>query len=681
VIVDKHKQTHLFLYLLMLTGVFVFFEICFFIHWTSAYLGDYKLIADQLVLPNIILPDIVVFLIIQISLHFSYVLSIWIIARLIKVTFNLSWEKTEAIGFILWAMGLSIILLANQYFFPNSKFSELLTFIVPSSLGLLLLLGLISIMAAVLGIASIGLMLQKTKIKWIMLVSLVFLLVVYGHGKNTTKERNAPLTFKQPNIIIIGIDSLRPDFLGFFGGEKQTPYLDNFLDNGIVFADAFTPLASTFPAWVSILTGEYPKHSGARTVLADQSHLNLQHTLPAILRNHGYETIFATDETRFSNIENNFGFEHIVSPPIGVNDFLLGTLNDFPLSNLLINTSLGRYLFPYSYANRGIFSVYDPNSFLNLIADSLQHINQRPLFLAVHFCLPHFPYTWGTALAKDKPIQNYEQALGRVDQQFNDFMHLLAVNQVLNHSIVIVLSDHGEAFELQGDRATTNDLFISAHPGKVLPHFYPPSADREAINQSGGHGTDILSLTQYHVLLAFRFFDDHPPRKSMVSNQVSLLDIKPTLLSLLKMTDDRMDGHSLLNLIEGKRPANDKNDLILESSFSPAAVRSVHPETKDVLFQGIHYFQIDPTTAHLVIKNEMMKLIVSSKQYADIYGDWMLALYPQSRLEMMPILLNLKTGEWTNDLKIPFALHVPIKHMLNTLKHFYGHEMTVLHNA
>jgi hypothetical protein len=73
----------------------------------------------------------------------------------------------------------------------------------------------------------------------------------------------------------------------------------------------------------------------------------------------------------------------------------------------------------------------------------------------------------------------------------------------------------------------------------------------------------------------------------------------------------------------------------------------------------------------------MGQLIISSKQYADIYGSWILALYPQGPHTMMPILVNLVTGQWTNDLRTPFALKSPASHMLQALKTFYGDEIRI----
>ncbi len=238
------------------------------------------------------------------------------------------------------------------------------------------------------------------------------------------------------------------------------------------------------------------------------NHVDLTQTLPAILKRHGYETIYATDETRFSNINHDFGFNQVIAPPVGLNDFILGTLNDFPFSNLLVNTKIGYWLFPHSYANRPAGVTYDPDTFLHFITNKMRLQPGRPLFMAVHFCLPHFPYKFATTNARAlTPQMNYQESIQRVDQQVADFIAYLKQQHLLDHAIVVILSDHGEALELSGDRVTDLKHYIStrnknSHP----PRFYPPSLDDEAVNQSGGHGTDVLGLTQYHTVLAYRLF-------------------------------------------------------------------------------------------------------------------------------------------------------------------------------
>ena len=63
----------------------------------------------------------------------------------------------------------------------------------------------------------------------------------------------------EPNVILLGIDSLRLDELQRFGGKPgNTPHIDEFLEEADLVRDASTPMPRTFGSWVAILTGRSP---------------------------------------------------------------------------------------------------------------------------------------------------------------------------------------------------------------------------------------------------------------------------------------------------------------------------------------------------------------------------------------------------------------------------------------
>lgn len=674
----KAGKSGLFGYLLLLTCCFIFFELSLVMQYSEVFLNDFRYIASKLAVPVRVIPAILFYLFVQVSIYLIFTFSVWAMARLVAVALKFSWKQTEKFGLSLWVFAISTILLANQCLAPNSKMAIITEVLLPPILAkILLTLSLIALFILTL-ISLYGLMsLLSYKAKKLLAIATTMTLISassYHHFSQITVTDAA--TADKPNIIIIGVDSLRPDYLGYFSYEKITPHFDEFLNQASVFSDSITPLARTFPSWISILTGKYPLKNGARSDLASFDEIKFQHSLPSILHASGYQTIFATDETRFSNITTEYGFDHVVSPPVGLNDFLLGSINDFPMSNILVNTFIGKYLFPYSYANRPVNALYDPNSFLNLLKPTLEKSRNKPLFLALHLCLPHYPYYWGTAYSYDESLPNYKFSIKRVDQQFYDLMNLLKENKLLEHSIVILLSDHGEAIELSGDRVTSADGFIAGKINKI-PRFYPPSAEKEEVNQSAGHGTDVLGLTQYHNVLAFRLYGLKKSNEATVPGLVSLIDIKPTILDLInKKSQSKDDGISLKNFILGKNtivPA--RNDYFIESDYSPQAIHSVHPEMRKVVFEGVKFFQIDPKTTRLTIRKNMQKIINSSKQFADIRGEWILALYPQPNHTMTSVLVNLNDGRWTTDLTTAFAKTSPADHMLKALKNFYGNEI------
>jgi arylsulfatase A-like enzyme/Flp pilus assembly protein TadD len=67
------------------------------------------------------------------------------------------------------------------------------------------------------------------------------------------------------DIILITIDTLRADSVGFAGNTKvKTPFLDSLAARGIVYTNAHAHNVVTLPSHVNILTGLYPYQHGVR---------------------------------------------------------------------------------------------------------------------------------------------------------------------------------------------------------------------------------------------------------------------------------------------------------------------------------------------------------------------------------------------------------------------------------
>lgn len=235
--------------------------------------------------------------------------------------------------------------------------------------------------------------------------------------------------------------------------------------------------------------------------------------------------------------------------------------------------------------------------------------------------------------------------------------------------MVVLLSDHGEALELPGDRITQKEFFYKKNTS--VPIFYPSKENHEAIDRSAGHGTDVLGLSQYHTLLAFREYGGNKNQSKLVKGVVTLLSIKPTLLEWLHLKDNPQTAPSLLSILNNKNNVFQSEPIFLESDFSPDAILSVYPDVQAALLEGIKIFEVDPQSLRLTVKEEMLQKIIDSKQYAIISGDWMLALYPQANHQHVSILINLNTMCWTNDLNSRFAKLSPGAKMLKELRHFY----------
>lgn len=92
------------------------------------------------------------------------------------------------------------------------------------------------------------------------------------------------------DVILITIDTLRADALGFAGNERvETPVLDRLAAAGRVYTDAHAHNVVTLPSHANILTGLYPYQHGVR----DNSGFELPESVPTLatlLRRAGYAT-------------------------------------------------------------------------------------------------------------------------------------------------------------------------------------------------------------------------------------------------------------------------------------------------------------------------------------------------------------------------------------------------------
>jgi arylsulfatase A-like enzyme len=428
-----------------------------------------------------------------------------------------------------------------------------------------------------------------------------------------------------PNVIIIGIDSLRTDFVGAGRRPGMTPNLDGFVRDGAhMFTDAITPLARTFPAMTSVLSGRYPRFTGARENLIPISSLNQFDTIARIAQGNGYRTIYSTDEVRFSNIDASYGFDQVITPTMGAADFLLGKFNDLPLSNLVVNSRLGRWMFPASHANRAATVTYLPESFVNRLDAEIEPA--APVLFVAHLALPHHPYVWAEpgdkvfARASDNSYQ-YTNAVIAADRQFGLIMELLERKGLLRNALVIVMSDHGEALGLPG----TDTLLQGVVAREML--------DGQRISL-WGHGSSVLSPHQFSAFLAIRAFGavDLPPVFRELAVPVSLVDVAPTIIDLAGMKSTaRFDGMSLLPVMRGDADASDafgRRPRFTESGFRTKKIEQGDFDERSVLGDVATYFRMDPATARFELRPDVMPYLLADKERAVLSANWLLAAIP-----------------------------------------------------
>lgn len=512
---------------------------------------------------------------------------------------------------------LLALLLANALSYPESLFAY--DGVPPALLGALgVLLWSIVAYAAIVIVTGTAMRLRAPAARAVVAAAVAgFVLVVLLGDARPTAPASHDRT--QADIILIGVDGLRPDHID----PVLMPALYARVADALRIEHAWTPLARTFPAWVSILTGQYPGTHGAHFNLTARELVDDHGSLAHQLGEAGYQRIYAIDETRFSNLDAGFGFDQVVAPAMGGFDFILSAVGDLPMVNILAGTRAGRWLFPYAHMNRALDISYRPEVFDNALARSVRALDRsQPVFLVAHFELPHWPYGWADARGfefDDAPhlghlsTRPYRRSLARVDRQVAALLESLERAGRLRNAVLVLLSDHGEAFR------------------GLEPRWHAATSDA-ALDVGAGHGTHVLSAAQNGVLLAFAGYGRAGEGLVTGVNEdatASLVDVRPTLHDWLGLAPPPapVDGESLWPLLRGAAFAR-SHPVILETGFSPPSVAVGEPDVAVLVAESARYYDVG-RDGRLTLKRELMPGLRASKQRAAVAGPWVLAALPR----------------------------------------------------
>lgn len=447
-----------------------------------------------------------------------------------------------------------------------------------------------------------------------------------------------------PHVILLGIDSLRLGELSRFGGTNgNTSHIDRFLEDADLVKDTSTPMARTFGSWVAILTGRSPSVTGARNNLTPRDVVVANPTIADVLRKAGYRTVYSTDEVRFANIDQSYGFERVITPPIGASDFIIGTYNELPLASVVLNTRIGQLLFPFSYGNRGAATMFEPKTYLARLDRELDF--EKPTFLVVHLTAAHWPYFTAETpfgITKQTPDDRpmYRVGLRTADAMFEQVASMLRRKGALENAIVVVLSDHGEAMMLPDDAIAKHGAFVQGlgAPLKVL---------------DVGHGQSVLSPTQYKVLLAFKSFAKDRGFSSGARDLPAVAtveDIAPTLLDLLGVDASALQasGQSLAPLLRTPDavPAVTGPERIRFTETDLAVIPNFEGGVDEVTTARTNskFFGIDPATSRMYIRHELLPLAHAYKERAAFTSRHLLAALPAGPDAHQYLYFDLQSG-------------------------------------
>jgi arylsulfatase A-like enzyme len=318
------------------------------------------------------------------------------------------------------------------------------------------------------------------------------------------------------NVLFIVIDTLRSDRLSSYGYERMTsPTLDYVAGTGIRFDQNRAQSTWTKTSMASLWTSLYPQRVD---VLRYQDTVHPDARMPAeVFADAGFYT---AGIWRNGWVAPNFGFEQ------GFNIYVTPKARQAPKA-MRVKPVAGRI------NGTDIDAVYSATEFIRANQD-------RPFFLYVHLMDVHqYVSTAETSVFGTTYSDAYDNSILWEDQQVGEILAELYRLDMAKKTVVVIVSDHGEAF---GEHGTE------------------------------GHARDVhteVTTTPFIIGLPFRLDPG-----AVVAHPTQNLDVFPTLYGLLGMKEQELtDGKSRVGWLLGDTTPDypDRDYSFLDRSWGKAS--------------------------------------------------------------------------------------------------------------
>jgi arylsulfatase A-like enzyme len=318
-------------------------------------------------------------------------------------------------------------------------------------------------------------------------------------------EPSRPFQGDDPtNIIIVVFDALSARHISFYGYQRETmPYLSSLAEKAVVYHNHYASSNYTYPGTTSLLTGTYPwtnrgfsPHVGIDEAFIDKSIFKIfdQHYRISYTHNPTAQYIleeFKPDIDRFKHKQELFLDHDLISGLLFRNDEDLASVAwsqgiikkgnsstySLFLSHLYDWYRQGKIekfadIYPRGIPNSRGDNFFLPEDAINWTQQTLHEISQ-PFLGYFHFLPPHDPYftrrDFTDVFLNDgfDPIRKPEHVFSRgrsheairqdrlwydefilfVDSEFGRLYRYLENAGILDNSLLVFTSDHGEMFE------------------------------------------------------------------------------------------------------------------------------------------------------------------------------------------------------------------------------------------
>jgi arylsulfatase A-like enzyme/Flp pilus assembly protein TadD len=234
-------------------------------------------------------------------------------------------------------------------------------------------------------------------------------------------------------VVLVSIDTLRADHLPSYGyAGVETPHLDRFRRDAVLFTNAWSPCPMTLPAHTTMLTGLLPPEHGVRNNAGFTFDGRAHRSLPAMLSERGYATGAAVSA-------------YVLRRETG-----LGSLFDFYEDSL--DAPRGQEFSEMQRA--GGVTARRAQPWIAARAT-------KPFFFLFHIYEPHVPYEPPEPY-RSRYASPYDGEIAAADAIVGGFLDDLRAAGVYDRAVVIVTSDHGEGLGDHGEDQHSILLYVEA---------------------------------------------------------------------------------------------------------------------------------------------------------------------------------------------------------------------------
>ena len=385
-----------------------------------------------------------------------------------------------------------------------------------------------------------------------------FIVIVLSFTLISCDQQNT----KQPNIVLIFIDDLGYADVGCFGATNyQTPNIDRLANEGVKFTNFYVSQAVCSASRASLLTGCYSERVGIQGALNSYSNIGInpdETIIPEILKEKGYATgIFGKwhlgHHKEFLPLQHGFD-EYVGLPysndmwPVGYDGKLAKETgswkSNYPPLTLIENNRI----------IDTISTLEDQAKLTTLYTEKavqfIRNHKEEPFFLYIPHSMVHVPIAVSDKFKGKSGKGLFADVMMELDWSVGEILKVLEENGLDDNTLVIFTSDNGPW------------LNFGNHAGSA----YPLREGKGTMWEGGPRVSTVMR------------WPDKIPAGIECDQIASTIDLLPTFAEITGATppDKKIDGVSILSLMEGKKEAKPRDCFYYYYGGDLIAIRKDH---------------------------------------------------------------------------------------------------------